>query len=121
MTIRSTSISAYNEIKENGLLSKRRMQVYEALVECGPATGGEVFRAMKIKFGIGSLPTNSNTTTRLGELREMGVAEEIGRRECRVTNQTVILWRAVDALPRKLIKKPRTECPHCKGTGKING
>jgi len=40
---RDTSIEAYRTIKANGLLSKRRLQVYEYLFNHGPATAKEIF------------------------------------------------------------------------------
>lgn len=115
--IRKTSIEAYNTIKENGLLGKRQWQVYEILFEYGPLTGGEVFKYMKLKYGL-DVPTNSNTTTRLGELRAMGSAEEIGERECSVSGQLVNLWDVTDRLPiRRNKKTTKIKCEHCNGRG----
>jgi len=73
--IRQTSIDAYRKIEAEGLLSKRRWQVYDILYEFGPMTGGECFAKLieKHKF---QFPTNSNVTTRLGELRGLGCAME---------------------------------------------
>jgi len=105
--VRKTSIAAFNNIKENGLLSERRFQVYNSLFDCGPATGGEVFEKMREKYGV-LIPVNSNTITRLGELRELGVAEELGERVCSISGQNVILWDVTDRLPVKY-EKPRSE------------
>lgn len=115
---RRTSIEAYNNIKENGLLSERRWQVYSVLFDIGPATGGEVFKEMKKRYGM-LVPTNSNTTTRLGELRNCGVVEELGERECSVSGQRVILWDVTDRLPTKLEKPKKIKCPHCDGKGYV--
>lgn len=116
--IRDTSIEAYNKIKRDGLLSERRWQVYDILYEIGPATGGEIFRHMKKKYGP-TIPTNSNVTTRLGELRHFGVAMEIGKRKCTMTGQMVILWDVTSKLPLKFDKPEKTKCAHCNGTGLI--
>lgn len=117
--IRETSIEAYHKIKDDGLLSERRWQVYSVLYKIGPATGGEVFKEFKRQYGI-TTPTNSNVTTRLGELREMEVAKELGTRVCSVSGQNVILWDVTKSLPVKLEKAARIKCPHCKGTGHLN-
>jgi len=112
---RQTSIDAY-KIKSEGLLSERRWQVYDVLYEIGPATGGEVFKAFKKKYGV-LVPTNSNTITRLGELRNCGVVKEIGTRECTVSGQNVIVWQVTDKLPVKFKKEERIKCKHCNGKG----
>ena len=41
MKTRQTSIDCYNEIRANGLLSKRRFEVYEALLSSAPCTSSE--------------------------------------------------------------------------------
>lgn len=114
--IRKTSIEAYNTIKDNGLLSERRWQVYDILFRNGPMTGGEVFQLMKKQYSV-MAPTNSNVTTRLGELRNMGAAQELGRRVCTVSGMTVILWDVTDRLPVKLERSTRTKCKSCGGKG----
>lgn len=102
--VRQTSIDAYNTIKANGLLKKRKWQIYSVLYDIGPATGGEVFKEMKERYST-TIPTNSNTTTRLGELRDNGTVMELGNRVCSVSNQAVTLWDVTDGLPKKLGKK----------------
>lgn len=104
--VRQTSIDSYNAIKENGLLSRRRWQFYDILFKYGPLTGGEAFQYLKQHHGI-AMPTNSNTTTRLGELRNLGVAVELGTKKCPVTGQNVILWDVTPGLPREYIR-PRS-------------
>lgn len=117
---RQTSIATYRKIEQEGLLSLRRWQVYAVLFDIGPATGGEVFREMRKRYST-AMPTNSNTTTRLGELRNMGVAMELGTKVCEVSGQRVILWDVTAALPDPIKKEKHTEmkCPTCEGTGKI--
>lgn len=117
--VRRTSVEAYHAIQENGLLSLRRWQVYEVLYDIGPATGGEVFKEMLRRHGLG-IPSNSNTITRLGELRERGVVEEMGIRQCSVSGQRVLLWDVTDKLPSKIKKKKRRKCEVCNGRGYFN-
>ena len=116
MIIRETSREAYKKIKENGLLSLRRFQVYEALCRVEPATGGEVFQEMKRLYGM-TIPTNSNTTTRLGELRERGVAAEDGERDCSVSGYKAHIWVVTGKLPAEPPKEAREKCHHCDGRG----
>lgn len=113
MAIRQTSILAYNYIKENGLLSERRQQVYEALFEYGPCTASELFYKMRNLRN----PSHSNVTTRLGELRDLGCVAELGRKICNITGREVIEWDVTAALPAKFDKVRRTKCKSCNGTG----
>lgn len=113
---RKTSIEAYNTIKENGLLSKRRLEVYEALFEFGPCTGGELFRKANAKQK--NIP-NANIVTRLGELRRVGVVAEVGERKCAATGMNVIVWDVTDKLPLKLEKPIKSKCKTCNGKGYI--
>jgi len=108
--VRQTSIDAYNAIKNNGLLSHRRWQVYDILFRLGPLTGREVFN--KIENGF-----TTHTAARLTELRNLGCISEIGRRICSVTGMEVILWDVTDRLPLKLEKPKRHKCPYCDGRG----
>lgn len=115
--VRETSIEAYNKIKDNGLLSKRRFQVYDILFEFGPMTANECFLKMKEYYAVMGVITNSNTTTRLGELRDLGVARELGKRICSVSGNKVILWDVTDGLPVKFEKATKVLCSACKGKG----
>lgn len=94
-----------HQIKEEGLLSNVRFAVYEALVQATEqgetVSAGELFYRMK---KLGRNPSHSNVATRLGELRESGIAEEVGTKTCSITKREVIAWRALDALPEKIGK-----------------
>ena len=98
MGTRQTSIDCYNEIKSNGLLSKRRLEVYEAILKNAPCTTNE---ALKDIYS-GSHGVGSRTT----ELRDLGVIYEKGIKKCNVTGRNVIEWDLTDKLPNntKLIK-----------------
>lgn len=90
--IRQTSIQAYTNIKQNGLLSKRRFEVYAWLFEHGPATAGRVSQGIH--------GNRNNTATRLTELRNMGVVQEVGE-ATEITGETVIQWDVTALLPTK--------------------
>jgi len=111
--VRETSIEAYNKIKSEGLLKGRQFDVYEALHLYGPSTGAELFYKMKRARN----PSHSNVTTRLGELRNMGVVEEIRTRKCSITGMTVIEWGVTDRTPVRFKKSEKIKCKHCDGKG----
>lgn len=100
-SMRDTSIAAYNQIKEEGLLSKRRLEVYSVLFHNGPLTCGEVWRD---HFKIRGVSQNS-INPRLSELRNAGVLIETGERSCRVTGKTCITWDVTSKLPVETVKK----------------
>ena len=101
---RETSIIAYNAIKDSGLLSKLKWRVYDYLYKFGPLT------AKQINIRLGCATTNSGVyTTRLSELRRIGVVEEVGRIECEYSGQKVILWDVNKNLPIKHNKKTKTK------------
>jgi len=91
MKTRQTSIDCYNEIKANGLLSKRRLEVLVAILKNAPCTSNEALEDVYSgSHGIGS---------RTSELRDLGVIYEKGIRKCRVTGRNVIEWDLTDRLP----------------------
>lgn len=104
--VRETSIDAYYEIKENGLLSERRWQTYDSLYQIGEGTASEVFRQFQKTYSK-KISTNGSGS-RLSELRDMGVVMEKGTKICPITGQNVILWTTTNQLPVKIKKKPKT-------------
>lgn len=100
--VRETSRVAYNEIKENGLLSERRFQVYDALTSAGPCTGVELSKVMGY-----SDTTQGNVRARLGELRDLGVATEDGTTFCTVTGRRAIKWVTTNSLPVDVKRKSK--------------
>lgn len=101
--VNKTSLEAYQEIIRNGLLSKRRLQVYDIIFNHQPLTGSQVATVFKSQ---NSLNTNSeNIRNRITELKEMGVVEECGYSVDPVTNMTVLNFKTTNKLPKKLIRK----------------
>jgi hypothetical protein len=97
--VRETSLEAFEYIRENGLLSKRRWQVYEYVFRHGPCTAAQVV------FGLRQPQEQSGTyNTRLSELERMGLIKELGETVCQFTNRTVILWDVTKELPKKLCR-----------------
>jgi len=103
MKTRQTSIDCYNEIRSNGLLSKRRFEVYEALLSSAPCTSSEAIRNAKTTFGV------FGVSSRFTELRDLGVIYEVRTRECTVTGRNVIEWDLTDRLPVNVKKSNKTK------------
>ena len=103
MKTRQTSIDCYNQIKANGLLSKRRFEVYEALLSSAPCTSSEAIRNAKTTFGV------FGVSSRFTELRDLGVIYEVRTRECTVTGRNVIEWDLTDRLPLNVKKSNKTK------------
>ena len=100
MKTRQTSIDCFNQIKSEGLLSKRRLQVYESIFNYAPCTASEVFNDKNLK---------TNQSGRFTELRDLGVIYEKGERLCRVTGRNVIEWDLTDRLPVNVKKTIKTK------------
>jgi hypothetical protein len=100
---RSTSIEAYNTIKDNGLLSKLRWEVYSTIYDYGPLTARQTIKILN----KGKQPGDRGSyNSRFAELRTLGVLEEVGKTFCEVTGHKVILWDVTSGLPKKLKKEP---------------
>ena len=100
MKTRQTSIDCYNQIKQEGLLSKRRLQVFESVFNNAPCTASEVFNEKNLK---------TNQSGRFTELRDLGVIYEKGERLCSVTGRNVIEWDLTDRLPVNVKKSNKTK------------
>ena len=73
MKTRQTSIDCYNEIRLNGLLSKRRLQTFEAIMKIAPCTASEVQQSINYNNG------GRDCMKRISELRDIGVIYEVKR------------------------------------------
>jgi hypothetical protein len=104
MKTRQTSIDCYNEIREEGLLSKMRFKVYEAILKISPCTSAEALSTMLSK---NSAITSSRA--RFTELRELGVIYEVQNRKCTITGRTSIEWDLTDRLPINIKKSNKTK------------
>ena len=100
MKTRQTSIDCFSQIKEEGLLSKRRLQVYESIYNSAPCTASEVFKEKNLK---------TNQSGRFTELRDLGVIYEKGERICSITGRNVIEWDLTDRLPIIIKKHNKTK------------
>ena len=99
MNTRQTSIDCFNQIKNSGLLSKRRFETFEAIMKIAPCTASEVQKSIIYNNG------GRDCMKRISELRDRGVIYEKDVRPCKVTGRNVIEWDLTDRLPIK-IKNP---------------
>ena len=104
MKTRQTSIECYNKIKKEGLLSKMRFKVYEAIIKNAPCTSGEAFATMTTKEN-----QISQSRARFTELRDLGVIYEVQNRKCTITGMSVIEWDLTDKLPLRTKKQNKTK------------
>jgi hypothetical protein len=104
MNTRQTSIDCYRQIKSEGLLSKMRLKVYEAILRKAPCTSGEAFATMTTKEN-----QISQSRARFTELRELGVIYEVQNRKCTITGMNVIEWDLTDRLPVNIKNTNKTK------------
>lgn len=96
---RKTSIKVFQQIKDEGLLSKRRWQVYSILFESGPLTGAQVAETTKKVYGAWA--HSETIRNRLTELRDCGCVAEVGEVDCPISGRRVIHWDVTSSLPRR--------------------
>ncbi len=104
--VRETSRATYHQIKDEGLLSKRRFEVYQVLFKNnGPMTYSEIvmkFRQRK------EFATSSTYQARLSELRDLGVVYEVKEDKCPLTGRHVIFWDVTAKLPKGKVKRAKS-------------
>lgn len=104
MAINQNSLDAFNHIKKNGLLSDKRLKVYQIFVHNpNGLTGSQVSEIYKKNF-----PSSQHSETirnRIIELKDMGVLDEVGNVVCQFTKRTVMKYKANTNMPTKLVAK----------------
>jgi hypothetical protein len=96
---RETSKLAYEQIKSEGLLPKRRLETLTAIYEKAPCTRQEALAS------VDNFNPLSLSASRFTELRELGVIYEKSQRICTITKRTAIEWDLTDKLPLQPPKK----------------
>jgi hypothetical protein len=100
--LRQTSLQAYEEIERSGTLGRLQGITYRLLYKDGPLTAQELCQA----------GGHAGLWKRLSELKEMGVAIEVGEKVCRVTGHMAILWDVTADLPRRMEIKTQESSRH---------
>jgi len=96
---RQTSIAAYTQIHNKGLLGKWQTQVYDVLYEHGPLTQNELHQ----NYFAHTQPRN--VQPRVSELVAKEVVVCVGERPCSITGETCMVWDVTAKLPQKFEKK----------------
>jgi len=96
MTRRVSQIEAYKEILSQGLLPRRREEIYDWVFHHGPLNANQVARSLHRDRGA--------TSCRCGELVDLGVFVEAGSHVCPLTNMTVLIYDVTDNLPVQNLK-----------------
>jgi hypothetical protein len=112
--MRETSIEVYEKIKGEGLLSRRRFEVYAILYDHGPMTGNEIIKVAKSMYPDAN---QSGFNARLSELKKMGVAVEVGEKPDDVSGNRCYLWDVTSKLPTalpKINRLPRAHLEKCR-------
>lgn len=112
--MKQTSIDAYEQIKSEGLLTKRKLEVYQILKFHGPMTAHEVVGVARSKY---PLANQTGFNARLSELEKLGCVEIADTKTNPVSGKQNYVWRVTNNLPKKLIKPSKIKCPHCDGLG----
>jgi hypothetical protein len=99
-----TSIETYLEIKNSGLISDKRMKVFDIFYENPQGlTGAQVSEIYRQLY-----PTSQHSETirnRITELVGMGVLTELGVVQCEFSKRLVMKWCTLDNMPIPLEKK----------------
>ena len=90
---RETSVQAFYNAVDSGVIQTRREQVYAGLRAIGGGTSNETF-AYVTQHHLGPRYI-STVAARFTELRDMGVIREVGERLCRITGQMCLVWEVV--------------------------
>lgn len=97
-----TRKKSYKRILES--LGTRQSQVFTELL-CFPqgVTASELATHMH-DIGFFRSPERNNTHPRLNEMESMNIVEVIGKRQCRVTNKTVAVYKVKDEVMNTVLE-----------------
>ncbi len=99
---RRTSLEAYRQILETGVLGKAAWKVYDALFQSASGlTRNELDRT------LAPGKPNAIYSRRLTELERRGVVWRNGTRECAVTGKVCDVWDVTDVLPTRPVRPPK--------------
>lgn len=102
---RQTSVEAYNEIREKGLIKKLQFFTYDLLFKYGPCTSGELMERVQREHPEWAVRSLDSCAKRLPELRARGLVRELGERPCLTSGRRAIVWDVTNQLPAAPEKK----------------
>lgn len=88
--IRATSLDAYQDLQESGVLGKQEMVIYKTLIGKSSMTLQEISKEAKIQINA--------VSGRVNGMKKKGYLVETEKRVCKVTGRCVIPVRVKDAL-----------------------
>jgi hypothetical protein len=97
--IRETSIEAYHKIRDCGLLSKLRFDVYDVVFKHGPLTQGEAWHEHLTRY------QQHSVLPRFKELEDRGVIRCLGNKPCRTTGHNARVYDVTNNVPIDIDKK----------------
>jgi len=118
VSVKDTSIKAYQEIIEDGVLGNGQIEVYKTLIEEPDLTDCEISNLLGYK-------DPNKIRPRRKELLDLGLIQSSGKRECSITGKTAYQWEPKenpDLVYVKSMKDRMTKkicCPMCQGKGYI--
>jgi len=102
--IKHTSLEAYRKVKESGILSKQREQVFEWFCEFAPCTINELINRVGDRHK--PLFREPNHINKIPcQLQKHKVIEPYTSRNCRVTGNLSEVWRLTGNDPVKIKRK----------------
>lgn len=90
--MRQTSIESFHRIKENGVLTKMELMVYEAIFSIGPATIKEIC------VNLAPVPETSISPI-FARLERKGTIKTVSKRKCKITGNMVLEWDCTSGVP----------------------
>ena len=101
--IQKTSIETFIQVQNSGLLSEKRLRVYEIIYEYGALTGAQVSEIYRSKYPAA---THSETIrNRITELVQMNLVKQAGIVVCDKTKRKVHTYLCSNELPSTPQKK----------------
>ena len=98
--VRDTSKEIYNKIVSNGLLSKKRLQIYDIIYNLGSMTGSQVAQIYKENYNASQ--HSESIRNRITELTQQGVVKEVKTGDCAITGKKVLWFDVTSKLPVKI-------------------
>ena len=98
--VRDTSKEIYNKIVSNGLLSKKRLQIYDIIYNLGSMTGSQVAQIYKENYNASQ--HSESIRNRITELTQQGVVKEVKTGDCPITGKKVLWFDVTSKLPVKI-------------------
>lgn len=110
--IKETSIKTYQEILDEGIVSKNQELVFKFIRNHGGLTDMEIAKEL-------GFPDPNVVRPRRKELLDIGLIISNGKRKCEITNRESLTWIVPEIIKVKNYKVQIT-CPRCHGRGWIS-